>query len=162
VDVAVISQATAARLSWPLWSQPLGAGHLLLSVSYGSELFEAGSGGLRLLCRRTGRRGRPNAMRDILGVLAGQGIGPGLVLLVGGQFGAPGGAAGPDSLLLVPEAARMIAVSVGAEPCGVMQADGQPISWVALACELQRDWARQDTVAAIIEIVLTDRLLKEQ
>lgn len=58
-------------------------------------------------------------MPDILGVLAGQGIGPGLVLLVGGQFGAPGGAAGPDSLLLVPEAARMIAVSVGAEPCGV-------------------------------------------
>jgi len=115
----VISQVTAARLSWPLWSQPLGAGHLLPSVSYGSELFEAGSGGLRLLCRRTGRSGRPDAMPDILGVLAGQGIGPGLVLLVGGQFGAPAGAAGPDSLLLVPEAARMIAVSVGAEPCGV-------------------------------------------
>src|SRR5437868_5092267 len=44
----------------------------------------------------------------------------------------------------------------------VMQAGGQPISWVALAVELQRDWARQDTVAAVIEIVLTDRLLKEQ
>jgi nicotinamidase-related amidase len=43
----------------------------------------------------------------------------------------------------------------------VMQAGGQPVSWVSLACELQRDWARQDTVAAIIEIVLTDRLLKE-
>ena len=28
--------------------------------------------------------------------------------------------------------------------------------------ELQRDWARQDTVQAIIEIVLTGRLLKEQ
>jgi nicotinamidase-related amidase len=42
----------------------------------------------------------------------------------------------------------------------VTQAGGQPISWVSLACELQRDWARQDTVAAIIEIVLTDRLLK--
>jgi hypothetical protein len=27
--------------------------------------------------------------------------------------------------------------------------------------ELQRDWARQDTVPAIVEIVLTDRLLKE-
>jgi hypothetical protein len=27
---------------------------------------------------------------------------------------------------------------------------------------LQRDWTRQDTVAAVIEIVLTDRLLKEQ
>src|SRR6201985_420066 len=44
----------------------------------------------------------------------------------------------------------------------VMQAGGQPVSWVSLAVELQRDWARQDTVAAFIEIVLTDRLLKEQ
>jgi nicotinamidase-related amidase len=44
----------------------------------------------------------------------------------------------------------------------VIQAGGQPISWVSLACELQRDWARQETVEAIIEIVLTDRLLKEQ
>jgi nicotinamidase-related amidase len=44
----------------------------------------------------------------------------------------------------------------------VMQAGGQPISWVSLAVELQRDWARQETVQAVIEIVLTDRLLKEQ
>ena len=43
----------------------------------------------------------------------------------------------------------------------VVQAGGQPISWVSLACELQRDWARQETVPAIFEIVLTDRLLKE-
>ena len=40
----------------------------------------------------------------------------------------------------------------------VMQAGGQPVSWVSLACELQRDWAREDTVEAVIEIVLTDRL----
>jgi nicotinamidase-related amidase len=44
----------------------------------------------------------------------------------------------------------------------VVQAGGQPISWVSLACELQRDRARQDTVPAIIEIVLADRLWKEQ
>ncbi|HEY1666621.1 MAG TPA: isochorismatase family protein [Trebonia sp.] len=43
----------------------------------------------------------------------------------------------------------------------VTQAGGQPISWVSLACELQRDWARQETVQAIVEIVLTDRLTKE-
>jgi hypothetical protein len=43
----------------------------------------------------------------------------------------------------------------------VLQAGGQPISWVSLACELQRDWACLDTVAAVIEIVLTD-LLKER
>ena len=43
----------------------------------------------------------------------------------------------------------------------VTQAGGQPVSWVSLACELQRDWAREDTVQEVIEIVLTDRLLKE-
>ena len=42
----------------------------------------------------------------------------------------------------------------------VTQAGGQPIGWVSLACELQRDWARTDTVAAIVDIVLTDRLLR--
>jgi nicotinamidase-related amidase len=42
----------------------------------------------------------------------------------------------------------------------VMKAGAQPISWVSLACELQRDWARLETVPAIVEIVLTDRLLQ--
>jgi nicotinamidase-related amidase len=42
----------------------------------------------------------------------------------------------------------------------VTQAGAQPISWVSLACELQRDWARLETVPAIVEIVLTDRLLQ--
>ena len=44
----------------------------------------------------------------------------------------------------------------------VFQAGGQPISWVSLAVELQRDWARQETVEAVIEIVLTDRLLRQE
>jgi nicotinamidase-related amidase len=39
------------------------------------------------------------------------------------------------------------------------QAGAQPISWVSLACELQRDWARFDTVADVVDIVLTTRLL---
>jgi nicotinamidase-related amidase len=43
----------------------------------------------------------------------------------------------------------------------VMQAGARPIGWVSLACELQRDWARLETVPAVVEIVLTDRLLKE-
>jgi nicotinamidase-related amidase len=43
----------------------------------------------------------------------------------------------------------------------VIQAGGQPVSWVSLACELQRDWGRQETVADVVEIVLTDRLRKE-
>jgi hypothetical protein len=40
----------------------------------------------------------------------------------------------------------------------VVQAGGSPISWVALAVELQRDWARGETVDDVIEIVLTERL----
>ena len=42
----------------------------------------------------------------------------------------------------------------------VVRAGAQPVTWVALAVELQRDWAREETVADVIEIVLTDRLLK--
>jgi nicotinamidase-related amidase len=43
----------------------------------------------------------------------------------------------------------------------VVQAGAKPVTWVALACELQRDWARLETVQQIIDIVLTERLLKE-
>ena len=43
----------------------------------------------------------------------------------------------------------------------VVQAGAQPVTWVALAVELQRDWAREETVAAVIEIVLTERLLRQ-
>jgi nicotinamidase-related amidase len=43
----------------------------------------------------------------------------------------------------------------------VVQAGAVPIGWVSLACELQRDWGRQETVPQIVEIVLNERLLKE-
>jgi nicotinamidase-related amidase len=43
----------------------------------------------------------------------------------------------------------------------VVQAGAKPVSWVALAVELQRDWARLETVQEVVEIVLTERLLKE-
>jgi nicotinamidase-related amidase len=43
----------------------------------------------------------------------------------------------------------------------VVQAGAVPISWVSLACELQRDWNRVETVPQIVEIVLQERLLQE-
>jgi len=43
----------------------------------------------------------------------------------------------------------------------VVQAGAQPIGWVSLACELQRDWARLETVPAVVDIVLADRLLSQ-
>jgi hypothetical protein len=41
----------------------------------------------------------------------------------------------------------------------IVRAGGQPIGWVSLAFELQRDWARFDTVSDVVDIVLTTRLL---
>ena len=43
----------------------------------------------------------------------------------------------------------------------VTLAGGQPVSWVSLACELQRDWARLETVPQVVQIVLAERLLRE-
>jgi nicotinamidase-related amidase len=43
----------------------------------------------------------------------------------------------------------------------VIQAGAQPVSWVSLAGELLRDWARPQA-QVIAEIVVTDRLSKEQ
>jgi nicotinamidase-related amidase len=43
----------------------------------------------------------------------------------------------------------------------VVQAGGVPIGWVSLACELQRDWNRLETVPQVVEIVLTGRVLAE-
>ncbi len=42
----------------------------------------------------------------------------------------------------------------------IVQAGAQPISRVSLACELQRGWARTETVPAVVAIVLTSRLLQ--
>ncbi len=41
-----------------------------------------------------------------------------------------------------------------------VQAGAQPVSWVSLAVELQRDWARVETVPQIVEIVINERLAK--
>jgi nicotinamidase-related amidase len=41
----------------------------------------------------------------------------------------------------------------------IVQAGAQPIGWVSLACELQRDWARTETVPDVVDIVLSSRLL---
>jgi hypothetical protein len=41
-----------------------------------------------------------------------------------------------------------------------VRAGAQPVTWVGLAIELQRDWAREENVEDVIQVVLTERLLK--
>lgn len=64
------------------------------------------------------------------------GIGPSLVLVAGDEFGPLGGLPGSDSLLLVPEAQRSTAISVGREPTGapaeVLSLGGGPERFVTL------------------------------
>ena len=61
---------------------------------------------------------KADSARWLFGELARTGTGAGLVLVAGDEFGTLGGLPGSDSLLLVHEAARAAAVSVGAEPTG--------------------------------------------
>ena len=59
----------------------------------------------------------------------------------------------------VVDAVRSVAEAHRAGLERMFRAGAQPVSWVSLACELQRDWARQETVADVVDIVLTTRLL---
>ena len=93
-------------------------------------------------CRLVREEEGAEVMRGLLAVLARQGVGPGLLLVVGSEFGAPGGEPGPDAGLLVPEAARAVAMSVGPEPDGVpdcvLQAGGGARGLLALLDEQLR------------------------
>jgi trehalose/maltose hydrolase-like predicted phosphorylase len=79
---------------------------------------------------------KSDSARWCFAALGRLGVGPGAVLVAGDEFGPLGGVPGSDSLLLVPEAARAIVVSVGAEPGGcpgrVIALGGGPPAFVAL------------------------------
>ena len=96
VDVVIVTSADAAEVDRRLRARPDGPGQLYL----------AGAADLA------------DSMRWALTRLAERGIGSGLVLIAGSQFGIPGA----DRALLVPEADRAGVVSVGPEPAGVRPA----------------------------------------
>jgi trehalose/maltose hydrolase-like predicted phosphorylase len=61
---------------------------------------------------------KADAARWAFAELARRGVGPGLTLIAGDEFGSLGGLPGSDSLLLVAEASAATAITVGAEPNG--------------------------------------------
>jgi trehalose/maltose hydrolase-like predicted phosphorylase len=95
---------------------------------------------------------KADAARWVFGDLRSRGIGAGLVLVAGDEFGPLGGLPGSDSLLLVPEASRATAVSVGAEPTGtppgVIALGGGPEAFLAVL-EDQLDHRRRRNVPEV-------------
>jgi trehalose/maltose hydrolase-like predicted phosphorylase len=150
----------------PEWADPPKAQIELLLAAVQSRLRAAGLGGLGAAvdvalgaARRAGLadpRVTSDAKHVEIGLtdkadsahwafaeLARRGVGPGLVLIAGDEFGPLGGLPGSDSFLLVPEASRAMAISVGAEPSGtpaeVIPLGGGPQLFVrVLADQLER------------------------
>ena len=143
----------------PDWADPPKARIAELLAAVESRLLEAGLGGLReavVLAEQAARdAGLPDARvtsdakhveigltdkadaaRWVFDDFRRRGIGAGLVLVAGDEFGPLGGLPGSDSFLLVPEAARATAVSVGPEPTGtptgVTGLGGGPETFAAL------------------------------
>jgi trehalose/maltose hydrolase-like predicted phosphorylase len=86
-----------------------------------------------------------DSMRALLDILAGYGVGPGLVAVVGDEFGEVDGLPGSDARMIVPGVDRVAYVSVGAEPGGVptgVQHLGGGPQTVALVFEEQLERAR--------------------
>ncbi len=124
------------------WANPPKARIARLLDAVGERLAAAGIGGLaetiELAEGAAGRAGladarvtsdakhveigltdKSDSARWMLRDLWERGIGPGQVLIGGDEFGLLGGATGSDAKLLVPEADRATAISVGVEPGGV-------------------------------------------
>jgi len=143
VDVAVLGGSDVRVVDDRLRARPSGLGRLLVCVRNGTELFEVGAHGPRLVQRLDGGlTDRSDAMRGLLDNFALRGVGAGLVLIVGDEFGSVAKVAGDDALWLVPEAARVVAVSVGMEPgevpAGVLHLGGGPSTLLRLLDEQLR------------------------
>jgi trehalose/maltose hydrolase-like predicted phosphorylase len=163
VQAAIVSQRLNRRkidlIPDPAWEDPPKSriGELLEAVE--DRLREAGLGGIReavaLATDAAAHAGLPDARvtsdakhveigitdkadaaRWVFKELERVGIGPSLVLVAGDEFGPLGGLPGSDSLLLVPEAQRSTAISVGREPtgtpAGVLALGGGPERFLAL------------------------------
>lgn len=170
LDVAVVghrlNRTKIDLLPDPLWRDPPKArlGELLAELT--GRLTAAGFGSLSDvadLVRRTARHhGLPDAritsdakhlevgttdkgdsMRAVLQLLDGLGVGAGLVLVVGDEFGDLAGLPGSDAHLLLGVSPPPLAVSVGVEPHGVpdgvrLLGGGPPVFLALLDEQLHR------------------------
>ncbi len=142
---AVVSQRLNRRkidlIPDPAWADPPKARIAELLEAVQNRLHAAGLGGLSAAVDVTvgaaeaaglddprvtsdakhvevGLTDKADSARWAFAELSRRGVGPGLTLIAGDEFGSLGGLPGSDSFLLVPEGAGATAISVGAEPGG--------------------------------------------
>jgi trehalose/maltose hydrolase-like predicted phosphorylase len=93
VDVYVIARGSADEIDGRLRAGPRGPGRLYLCVNNGADMFRAGAV-LSPVQRRSVEAAQPDdpaaSVRWVLADLAARGIGPGLVLAIGGDLVQPG------------------------------------------------------------------------
>ena len=123
--MAVISDAGIDEVDGQLRARPSGPGRLYICADRGSNAcVVVGDVESRIPSLKPRHAGseptdRSNSVSWMLDELWSIGLGPGLVLIVGDDFGTRWGLAGRDASMLVPQAARVTAASVGLEPDGV-------------------------------------------
>ncbi len=123
--LAVFSDASFGDVDRQLQARPSGPGRLYICADSGPNACavvgetESRIRSLKPVLAGSERTGRSNSVSFMLDELWGIGLGPGLVLMVGDDFGTRGGLAGRDAAMLLARAARATAASVGLEPDGV-------------------------------------------
>ena len=133
-----------------LWSSGLASLGAVVEL-VGSAAHDAGLAHPRITSDakhiEVGLTDKADSARWAFSELARRGIGSGLVVVAGDEFGPLGGLPGSDSFLLVPEASRATVISVGAEPNGapseVLAVGGGPRSFLRLLAdqlERRRRW----------------------
>lgn len=178
LDTEIVSRRLNRRkidlIPLPEWSDPAKAhiGELLDAVT--RRLLDAGFSGLleiveiaRGAARESGLEAarvtsdakhveigltdKSDSARWLIRDFARRGIRPADVLVLGDEFGSLGSLPGSDSLLLVPEAAGVVAASVGMEPTGVpsgvVPLGGGPAAFVSLLADQVRRRAALDLPA---------------
>jgi trehalose/maltose hydrolase-like predicted phosphorylase len=134
-----------AAVKQRLWSAQLGGLQQVVQLALGAAE-EVGLPNARVTSDvkhvEIGLTDKSDSMRWVLDELDQRGIGPGLVLLAGDEFGSLGGVIGSDALMLVSP--RIVSISVGVEPEGchpdVLHLGGGPAEFLRL---LERQIARR-------------------
>jgi trehalose/maltose hydrolase-like predicted phosphorylase len=140
-DLAAFTEASVEDLDHQLCLRPCGPGRVVVACHHGSGVYELTREGPVAL--EAGLTGKSDTARYVVEWLRRRGVRPEQMLIAGDEFGPPGDPPGPDALMLVPEAAGAVCLSVGPEPGGVPEGVLDLHGGPDLFCEVLTDQLRR-------------------